>query len=181
VLHTNSVEVVSSEFAAHHHFAESGQVMLSMRTCQALALLDLEAEKIVWAQFGPYRFQHDPDLLDNGHILLFDNRGSVGPGGASRVIEFDPGTNQIVWQYAGDDGNFFYSPIRSAQQQLPNGNLLVTESCAGRLLEVTRAGEVVWEFRNPAQLDSDDRYIAVLCGAERYRADELTFVNQSSP
>ena len=42
-----------------------------------------------------------------------------------------------------------YSLVRSCQQQLPNGNVLITESDRGRLLEVTRAGEIVWEYWNP--------------------------------
>ena len=52
---------------------------------------------------------------------------------------------EIVWQY--DDG--FYSRIISGVQRLPNGNTLITEGTSGRLLEVTRAGEVVWEFISP--------------------------------
>jgi hypothetical protein len=179
LLHTNSVRVVTPEFAARHTFAQPGQILLSMRTCQALAVLDMDQQKIVWAQFGPYRFQHDPDLLDNGNILLFDNRGNAGVGGSSRVIEFDPATNRIAWQYAGDEQNFFFSPIRSSQQMLSNSNLLITESCAGRILEVTREGDLVWEFRNPARLESDERFIAIVCGAERYPAEKLPFLDQA--
>ena len=28
-----------------------------------------------WAMAGPFRRQHDPDLLPNGHIMVFDNLG----------------------------------------------------------------------------------------------------------
>ena len=34
-------------------------------------------------------------------------------------------------------------------QRLPNGNTLITESSFGRFFEVTREGEVVWEYVNP--------------------------------
>jgi hypothetical protein len=34
-------------------------------------------------------------------------------------------------------------------QRLPNGNTLITESDNGRVFEVTRDGEVVWEFFMP--------------------------------
>ena len=34
-------------------------------------------------------------------------------------------------------------------QELPSGNVLVTESDRGRVIEVTPGGEVVWEFLNP--------------------------------
>lgn len=179
LLHTNAVKVVTPQFATHHPFSASGQVLISMRSRQALALLDLETEGIVWASCGPYRFQHDPDLLDNGHILLFDNRGHPGPGGFSRIIEFDPATEAIRWSYAGDEQNPLSSLIRSTQQLLPNGNVLISESDGGRIVEVTRAGQIVWEFRNPAQLDDDPTTVAIVCGAVRLPVDQLDFVDKA--
>ena len=38
-------------------------------------------------------------------MLLFDNYGNYGPGGISRVIEFNPKTLELVWSYTGDDQN----------------------------------------------------------------------------
>ena len=49
-------------------------------------------------------------------MLLFDNYGNYGPGGISRVIEFNPKTLELVWSYTGDDQNPLHSssaPIRS--------------------------------------------------------------------
>ena len=43
----------------------------------------------------------------------------------------------------------FFSAVQGAAQALPNGNVLVTESTKGRVFEVTRDGEIVWEFWNP--------------------------------
>jgi len=34
-------------------------------------------------------------------------------------------------------------------QRLPNGNTLITESSFGRFFEVTKQGEIVWEYVNP--------------------------------
>jgi hypothetical protein len=34
-------------------------------------------------------------------------------------------------------------------QCLPNGNTLITESSFGRFFEVTKEGEIVWEYINP--------------------------------
>jgi hypothetical protein len=39
---------------------------------------------------------------------------------------------------------------------------LITESDAGRAFEVTRAGEIVWEFYNPHRAGDDGEYIATL-------------------
>ena len=43
----------------------------------------------------------------------------------------------------------FYSPFISSAQRLPNGNTLITEGASGRLLEVTAAHQVVWEYISP--------------------------------
>ena len=173
LLHTNTVKVVTTEFARHHSFLRAGQILISSRSRHALAVLDLDSERIVWASCGPYRSQHDPDLLPNGQILLFDNRGHVGVGGPSRILEMDPVTQAISWCYSGTAEEPLFSLVRSCQQQLPNGNVLITESDRGRLLEITRSGEIVWEYLNPAMLDGDAKTIAILCGATRITSDQF--------
>jgi hypothetical protein len=57
---------------------------------------------------------------------------------------------------------------------LGNGNVLITESGAGRLLEVTRSGDIVWEFQNPVEADG---YHADILTAHRAQSDDLTFID----
>ena len=59
---------------------------------------------------------------------------------------------EIIWQH----------PANRPQDvwQLPNGNMLVTESQDGRLFEVTLDGRVVWEYLNPRTMD-DEKPIVV--------------------
>ena len=68
-----------------------------------IALLDLDREQIVWALRGPWLRQHDAEALANGHLMVFDNEGHAA-GDVSRVLEFDPNSHQITWNYAGDPG-----------------------------------------------------------------------------
>ncbi len=111
-------------------------------------------------------------LPGEGNILVFDNGGWAGYGspnpGAptgiknalrdySRVLELDPTTLKIVWQYtpveAGYlmpvDANRFYSPFISSAQRLPNGNTLIVEGSGGRIIEVTPDHDLVWEYISP--------------------------------
>ncbi|MDO0822733.1 aryl-sulfate sulfotransferase [Desulfosporosinus nitroreducens] len=111
-------------------------------------------------------------LPGEGNILVFDNGGWAGygvpnpgaPTGAknalrdySRVLEFDPTTLEIVWQYTPAEAGFamptdadhFYSPFISGAQRLPNGNTLITEGSGGRIIEVTADHELVWEYISP--------------------------------
>ena len=83
------------------------------------------------------------------------------------MIEFDPRSQGIVWQYAGDAEHPFYSGVRSAQERLANGNTLITESEGGRLLEVTPEGEVVWEYLNPVRGGDAAEHIAVVSWGQR--------------
>jgi hypothetical protein len=164
-LHTNSIDVVTDEQAARAPFAEAGQVLLSLREIGAVALLDLEREQVAWALRGDWLRQHDADLLADGHLLLFDNEGDIA--GRSRILELDPATQQIAWSYAGDVEHPFYSRVRSGQERLPNGNTLITESDGGRLLEVTPAGEIVWEFLNPVRGGEAEELIPILSWGQR--------------
>jgi hypothetical protein len=173
-LHTNSVEVIDRKAASRLPFAEEGQVLLSLRDIDTVALLDLDKEQIVWALRGPWHRQHDADMLPNGNILLFDNWGHYGPGGPTRVIEFKPSPLNIVWNYRGTEKHPLVSAIRSGQQRLPNGNTLITESDGGRLLEVTRGGKVVWEYINPIRGGGNNKLIPVIAlGVQRMRSDAL--------
>ncbi|MEA2561237.1 MAG: hypothetical protein QOH06_2741 [Acidobacteriota bacterium] len=144
IFHTNTLEVLPA-----------GNVLLSVLKLDALAVLDPDREEIVWAATGSWRRQHQPTLLDDGSLLLFDNLGSGT--GRSRVIEIDPRTLRVRWQY----GDLFSKTLGSCQR-LPNGNTLITESENGRALEVTRGGRVVWEFHNPHRAGERKELVAVL-------------------
>ncbi|WP_200916121.1 hypothetical protein [Jeongeupia sp. HS-3] len=77
----------------------------------------------------------------------------------SRVLEVDPVTLAVVWQYTPAEAGFvipldaqrFYSPFVSSAQRLPNGNTPITEGSNGRVFEVTAAHELVWEYLSPYQ------------------------------
>jgi hypothetical protein len=172
-LHANGVDILDETSAARLRRkvprAAAGQVLLSFRELAGgtIMLLDVKTEEVVWAMRGPWMSQHDPDILPDGDILLFDNRGHFGAGGESRVAEVDPGDGKIVWQYTGKAGHIFQSMIRGDQERLPNGDTLITESDGGRLLEVTPAGKIVWEFINPIRGGEQNQRIPIVNWAAR--------------
>lgn len=173
-LHTNSVHVITEEEARVFPFGKAGQVLVSFREPSAIGVIDLEQEKLVWAVKGYWAAQHDPHILENGNILLFDNKGHFNrPEGRSRALEFDPKTMTLVWQYTGTAESPLESDIRSYTQRLPNGNTLITESNGGRILEVTGAGELVWEYVNPVRGGPEGQQIPIICKAQRLDAAVL--------
>lgn len=172
IFHTNTLEVLDGRFARLHPAFRQGNVLVSVLNLDALAVLDPDREELVWLLTGSWRRQHQPTFLDSGRLLLFDNRGLRGPGpDRSRVIEIDPLTGQIAWQFGGTPEVDFFSKTLGSCQRLPNGNTLVTESENGRALEVTPDGRVVWELYNPHRTGEKGELVAVLFEALRLPAD----------
>jgi hypothetical protein len=172
-LHTNAAKPIDQKIAGMPDSWQPGDVLLSFREAGLLAVIDPRQGRLVWALRGPWMGQHDPSLLPNGHILLFDNLGEVGPYGSSRVLEVDPSNGAIAWDYDGVEDHPLESVLRSNAQRLPNGNTLITESDGGRLVEVTPKGEIAWEYLNPVRGGPGDRRIAIVAGGQRIGADEV--------
>jgi hypothetical protein len=129
-----------------------GNLLVSFRNISTVVKIDRSSGRVLWKLGAPpLSGQHAPVPLRNGNILIFDN----GPTRLdqtfpfSRVIEVNPATNEIVWEYHDANPQGFYSDRISNAQRLPNGNTLINEGMFGRFFEVTPAGEVVWEYVNP--------------------------------
>jgi hypothetical protein len=125
----------------------AGYLLICLRNVNQIAVLDPESGRIVWAWGeGQLEWPHHPTMLADGRILLFDNGVRRG---FSRVVEMDPVSKKIVWQYRADPPEEFYSYGRGSAQRLPNRNTLICESDRGRVFEVTPGGETVWTWWNP--------------------------------
>ncbi|MDH7506842.1 MAG: arylsulfotransferase family protein [Candidatus Thermoplasmatota archaeon] len=164
-------------------------LIITSRHANFIAIIDRNTGKIVWRVgpdyskntkegqklgqiIGPHLAHMIPKgLPGEGNILVFDNGGFGGYGILglpcrfirfySRVIEFNPITYNIVWEYSKKNGSLFskneenkkfFSYIMSSAQRLPNGNTLIAEATKGRVFEVTSDNEIVWEYflpRNP--------------------------------
>jgi hypothetical protein len=177
VLHTNSVKVLSRALAAKFPRFKAGQVLLSMRNIDTLAILDRHTRAVVWAAQGCWRLQHDAEFMDNGHLLLYDNCGSQR---ATRILEYDPLTQAIPWAYLNDDeSTSFRALYRGMKQRLPNGNTLIVDPDNRRLFELTQGKEIVWNCFCPLSSPPPPGEPArgqPITSARRYRADEVTFL-----
>lgn len=165
--HLNDIEVLSEKMAPAFALFKAGDILVSLRNFDLLMLLSPDTGLIKWCMTGPYIRQHDPDFLPNGHISIFDNRRDGDNGnlfGGSRIVEVDPVSAKAVTLYGDKESEHFYTERQGEQQQLPNGNLLITESEAGHAFEVTADGEVVWSFINRWDNDS----VAIIGRATRY-------------
>jgi hypothetical protein len=165
-LHTNCVRVLRRDVADKFPNFRPGHVLVSVRNLSVIAMFDPVRGCVTWATRGPWVAQHDPQFLDNGHLLIFDNLGS--PKG-SRVLEFDPQTEAVPWSYSAENDPQFYTSERGMSQRLPNGNTFIVNSEGGDLIEVTHDHEIVWTC-------SLGRFVTT---ARRYAADQVPFLDAS--
>ena len=128
---------------------------------------------------------HDVEWLPNGNISIFNNGTHRPSANRSSVMEINPATNQVVWQYETKDHNSFYSDFQSAAQKLPNGNWFITSTNNGHLFEVTPDKQVVWEYNNPISTDDqaycvkrDDNPETQVHRAYRYGKDFPAFAGK---
>jgi len=137
--HINSVDVNAD-----------GDVLFSCRTNSRVAIVNRAGEMTWKYGFPDTAHQHHATWVGDGHVQIFDNgmhrqiQFSV-----SKVIEVDPQSNEVVWEYGGSPPAQFFSGHISGATRLANSNVLICEGTSGRLLEVTQRGEPVWEWWNP--------------------------------
>jgi len=131
---------------------KNGDLIFSPRHLNEVVRIEYPGGKVV-ARYGRGKIlhQHDCQELENGNILIFDNgthRSDMEPP-YSRSVEIDPETDEIVWEYKAESPTEFFSEFMGGNERLPNGNTIICESNRGRIFEVTREGEIVWEYLNP--------------------------------
>lgn len=111
--------------------------------------------------------QHDPHwipegLPEAGSVLIFNNGSDRDERPFSTVDELKPpvtsdgryvmkhgepfGPERLSWRY--EAGSELYSQRVSGAQRLPNGNTLICEGETGRVFEVTRDLQIVWDYEN---------------------------------
>jgi hypothetical protein len=117
--------------------------------------------------------QHHPRVTEDGKIVLFNNR--LAPERSSVEI-LDPRTREISWVYHGPKDAPLYSKRSSGVEVLPGGNLLIFETAGGRVLEITRDGEVVWAYRTPYRSGKKKRLAAGIYSWDRLPLDHAQWL-----
>jgi len=144
IFHTNSIEVIPRDEEGHW---KKGDLLISIRNLNLVMVVDGSNWKIRggWGP-GNLDMQHHASLLPNSKIVVFDNGVSRKQ---SRIIQVDPKTRKIVWTYEGSPPESFFTNHLGGVTPLKNGNFLVAESNNGRVFEITRDKQIVWEFFGP--------------------------------
>ena len=166
--HHNAVDEVTQALADKVEGVNKGDLLLSIRNMNMLIIVDQESFEIKWTYSGGWTRQHDPDITPEGNIIVFNNsRDSYGFNRVqgSSLTELDPATleTRIVHPQNGQPG--FYSSILGTHQALANGNIVISEGLAGRVFEINKQGDIVWEYVSRY----DETYASIV--EEAYRLD----------
>jgi hypothetical protein len=179
LLHTNSASYLGPNkwYDGGDERFHPENVIMDSRKANFIAIISRETGEIVWRvgpdyssgkpehKLGQIIGQHHAHMIPKGlpgegNILVLDNGGIGGYGGRklraySRVLEFNPITLDIVWEYSDRTGldllssgenERFFTPFTGSAQRLPNGNTIIAEGTTGAIIEVTKDKEVVWEY-----------------------------------
>ncbi len=148
--HLNDVEPLSSSIADEYPLFEAGDLLVSLRVPNLVFVFDPESRDVKWHASEPFIHQHDPDFAGDGWIRIFDNNTDpAGRGemlGGSRIVALRPHTSAMKVLFPTRHSAPFYTRFRGKQQRLENGNMLLTEARAGRVVEVDTSGRTVWEW-----------------------------------
>ncbi len=163
ITHLNSVQEIPDNpwFRAGDSRFRPGNLLLSARNLNVVLLVDRRTGELLWTYDDRLDLQHEalmigPGLPGSGRILIFDNgyRGRFRHR-RSEIREIDPRDRSTTWSWS--DGSFF-SPTSGVQQPLPGGNILVTSTRGGRVFELDRSGEIVWQWIPPSDPVRTARY-----------------------
>ena len=144
LFHPNDIEELSTDMASHFPMFAPGDLLLSFRNINLVAVAESRTGRIKWASNGPWVRQHDPDFFVDGTISVYSNNPGTG---RSEIIRIDPAT-RATRNWLFDGAVACSADGMGVHQYLPNGNIRLVVPGEGRVLEVTAQGEVVLEFNN---------------------------------
>lgn len=149
ITHLNDAEPLSAAMADEYPLFKAGDIVASLRSLSLVFVFDPETLKVKWHSSDPFIYQHDPDFIGDGWIGVFDNNYDFTNGrmlGGSRIVAVQPHTDSVEVRFPTPQSDPLYTETQGRWQLLANGNMLLSESMAGRAVEVSPSGETVWEW-----------------------------------
>jgi hypothetical protein len=151
--HLNDVRVISSADAASSAMLKPGDLLISLRSTNSLAVLDHETRLVKWISIGRSVQQHSPRYIGNDQLLIFDNLGGRHRQGGSRLLQLNMQSDAAATLFplpsTPDEIDFLSVTGGQIALNHDNSRALVSLSRQGRSLEIELAsGRVLWEYIN---------------------------------
>jgi hypothetical protein len=156
--HCNTAKYYSSYY---YNGSYRQAILLLSRSLDTFWMIEYPSGNILWScgqhgQFGrieppaePFlSAPHELEMIAANRFMVFDNGNyRVPPVSRAKEIVVNPVTHamSVVWSWT-DPLNTMNDLSGGDADRLPNGNTLLTHVSAGRIIEVTSAGEIVWDM-----------------------------------
>lgn len=168
ILHTNTVQYLDKKLTTQFSFAKEGDLLLSLRQMDLIAILRPSSQKIIWAKRGEWLAQHHAKLIDN-EILIFDNEGGGIVANSRkekekdrliierrpRIFAYDPITQKTRLIYHNTQQRALTSGWLSGYHKLNNGHYLIFSSNNSRIIEIDENKNILWELRGIKDRDQN--------------------------
>jgi hypothetical protein len=169
ITHLNDIEPLPADMADAYPLFEAGDLLVSLRYLDLVFVMDPASGAVKWHTISPLIQQHDPDFTGDGWIGIFNNNRDYSARGTtlggSQIVAVQPHTDSTALRFPTPRSEPFYTDAQGKWQQLDNGNMLLTEARAGRVVEVAPDGRTVWEWIQEPYSDSQ---VPVVSKATRY-------------
>ncbi|MBD1157702.1 hypothetical protein IDG98_00585 [Pelagibacterales bacterium SAG-MED17] len=151
-LHLNDIEPVLED----GNFWKEDDLFLSLRNISLVLLYRPSTNKIIWYKFGPWRHQHDVDIIDKNKIAIFNNNTQLGIKSVNRnseilVYDFDNSRVGNIF-----DKLFVKHKIKTYYEglfeKIDDKSIYVEEQENGRIIKGNMDGNIIWEYIWDAQI-----------------------------
>lgn len=147
-----------------HYEESSDSLLLSLRSQHQVVQIDHGSGEVGWILGADGDFsldsgewfnaQHAPELHEDGSVYLYDN-GNTKATAYSRGVVYSLDTDAMVATESFAHATEFYTEFLGDHDRLANGNSLIcaggqnTDGLPAQLLEISPAGELVWQVNLP--------------------------------
>jgi Arylsulfotransferase (ASST) len=152
-LHLNDVRVLNEPDASEYPSLLAGDMLISIRELNTIAVMDRATTRIKWAASGLTLRQHAPRFLGGNSILAFDNLGGPADKGGSRLAKIDLASHAVATLFPAantpSELNFFSEFVGHIDLNAGRSHALVSLTMQGRVVEIDlQTGQVLWEYDN---------------------------------
>jgi hypothetical protein len=150
-VHPNSVQALGENKWHKKGYKEFNpeNILVTSHHLNRAFIIDKASKRIVWVYKGDeigLDGPHEAEMIPKGfpgagNILIYDNGQHRG---YSRILEINPITKKIVWQYK-KPGEFF-SEFAGSQKRLKNGDTFISDDDSARVFIINKKGQIQWQY-----------------------------------
>ncbi len=148
--HTNSFyEIPENILGSRHSAFKKGNFIFNDISLMITFVLNADLKSVLWQSpilREDWTMLHDVQVLQGTDRLLIYDNGTPNRR-YSRLLQMNPISEKIYWEYKAKPSTSFYMEKRGGVQLLPNGHTLYNDfNEAPRGIELDKSGNQVWKL-----------------------------------